>query len=360
MNAQLKEHALVAEGASSISSMDIMLNDEAMNRVMNLAKVMASSKISIPQHLRGSEGDCFAVVMQAAAWGMNPFAVAQKTHVINGALGYEAQLVNAVIITRAPVKDRLNFEWFGDFSKINGKESKSAEHGVKVWATMQGEDEPRLLELTMAQVGPVRNSPLWVADPRQQLAYLAIKRWSRLYCPDVILGVNSVDDLEEPPVVDVTPEKPKEHAGSANLKSRLQGKGKAATVVEGNATAVPSFDLTGFLTAVQAAHSLDELKKLAGSVPKDLAPELANQVNDAYKARKAELSQPPQPQAMPDSSIEAIIKEFDAAPDQDALDKLCDTRMTPFTGQMTEAQIDQLNDSYQDNLNRVNAQVNAQ
>ena len=219
---------------------------------------------------------------------------------------------------------------------------------------MRGENEPRILELTMAQVGPVRNSPLWVADPRQQLAYLAIKRWSRLYCPDVILGVNSVDDLEEPPpVVDVTPEKPKEHVGSANLKSRLQGKGKAATVVEGNATAVPAFDLTGFTNAVQVAQSLDELKKVGESVPKGLPVDIGNQINDVYKKRKAELSQP---QAMPDTSIAEIIKEFDGAPDQETLDKLCDTRMTPFTGQMTEAQIDRLNDSYQDNLNRVNAQ----
>lgn len=353
MNAQLKEHALVTEGAGSISSMDIMMNDEAMNRLMSLAKVMSTTKITIPKHLQGNEGDCLAVVMQAALLGMNPFAVAQKTHVINGVLGYEAQFVNAVIITRAPVKDRLNFEWFGDFSKINGKESKSADHGIKVWATMRGEDEPRLLELTMAQVGPVRNSPLWVADPRQQLAYLAIKRWSRLYCPDVILGVNSVDDMEEPPVVDVTPEKPKEHAGSANLKNRLKGQGKNATVVEGNATTVPAFDLTGFKTAVHAAQSLDELKKVAASVTAGLPDDIANQVNDIYRTRKAELSQP---QAMPDSSIEAIIKEFDAAADQDALDKLCDTRMSPFTSQMTEAQIDRLNDSYQDNLNRVNAQ----
>ena len=34
-----------------------------------------------------------------------------------------------------------------------------------------------------------RNSTLWADDPRQQLAYLAVKRWARLYCPEVILGV---------------------------------------------------------------------------------------------------------------------------------------------------------------------------
>ncbi|HAU6479257.1 TPA: recombinase RecT, partial [Citrobacter freundii] len=43
----------------------------------------------------------------------------------------------------------------------------------------------------------VRNSTLWASDPRQQLAYLAVKRWARLYCPDVILGVYSADEVEE-------------------------------------------------------------------------------------------------------------------------------------------------------------------
>lgn len=52
---------------------------------------------------------------------MNPFAVAQKTHLVNGVLGYEAQLVNAVITTCAPVVDRLHYEWFGEWEKVIGK-----------------------------------------------------------------------------------------------------------------------------------------------------------------------------------------------------------------------------------------------
>ncbi|HFQ7099962.1 TPA: recombinase RecT, partial [Citrobacter freundii] len=34
-----------------------------------------------------------------------------------------------------------------------------------------------VLMLSQAQV---RNSTLWASDPRQQLAYLAVKRWARL------------------------------------------------------------------------------------------------------------------------------------------------------------------------------------
>ena len=68
--------------------------------------------------------------------------------------------------------------------------------GIIIRARLKGEDEPRELDLLLAQAR-VRNSPLWADDPRQQLAYLAVKRWARLYCPDVILGVYTPDELEE-------------------------------------------------------------------------------------------------------------------------------------------------------------------
>ncbi|HCS5808456.1 TPA: recombinase RecT, partial [Escherichia coli] len=69
--------------------------------------------------------------------------------------------------------------------------------GVRVQATLRGESKPRVLELLLAQAR-TRNSTLWADDPRQQLAYLALKRWARLYCPEVILGVYTRDELDEP------------------------------------------------------------------------------------------------------------------------------------------------------------------
>ena len=79
------------------STTDLMLNESAMNNMYRMAQTMADGRATVPSHLQGNVADCMAVVMQAALWRMNPFAVAQKTHVVSGTLGYEAQLVNAVV-----------------------------------------------------------------------------------------------------------------------------------------------------------------------------------------------------------------------------------------------------------------------
>lgn len=201
------------------SSASLILDSVSMDSMMRLAEIMAKGRSTIPEHLRGNSADCAAVVMQAVQWRMNPFAVAQKTHLVNGTLGYEAQLVNAVIQSSGVAQDRFAYEWYGPWEKIIGKtkvitmpakgDKKEYQFrvpdygmqdenglGVRVSCTLKGESVPRVLELLLVQAS-VRNSPLWATDPKQQLAYLAVKRWTRLYAPDVILGVYTPDELEE-------------------------------------------------------------------------------------------------------------------------------------------------------------------
>ncbi|KVP59310.1 hypothetical protein WJ91_12610 [Burkholderia ubonensis] len=182
---------------SNFSSTSLVLSDDAMERMLRIADLMAGGRTTIPKHLQGNEGDCFAVCMQAMQWGMNPFAVAQKTHLVNGTLGYEAQLIIAVLNASPALATRLDFGWSENWKGVNGKTDKSDDHWAEVWATLKGEAQPRIRHVSMAEVGDVRNSPNWVADPKQQLAYLTAKRWGRLHAPDVILGVYTPDELQD-------------------------------------------------------------------------------------------------------------------------------------------------------------------
>lgn len=253
---------VIADQAYSPSQ--IALDDTLFNQCHRLAQIMASGACTVPKHLQGNVGDCFAIVGQALRWGFDPYAVAQKTHLVNGTLGYEAQLIIAVINGKAPIVGRLKFDYFGDWSKVKGKDDKSDDVGVVVSATMQGDDEPTTLSLSMAQVGTVRNSPLWTADPRQQLAYLAAKRWARLHCPDVVLGLYSPDEIEprEKPK-DVTPPRTK-HAGTTSIKDRIAAK-KAPTAEVVDAE-VDCFDIEPKRQEIAQATTLEQLNALGKDI----------------------------------------------------------------------------------------------
>ncbi|WP_210466963.1 RecT family recombinase [Pantoea ananatis] len=190
----------------NVSTAAAIFSPEGLMRLQQFAQIMAEGAATVPQHLRGKTADCLAVTMQAAQWGMNPFAVAQKTHIVNGTLGYEAQLVNAVVSSSSLLASRINYNWSGDWTKCSGKNDKSPDLTVTVSAVLRGEAEPRELTISMAQAG-VRNSPLWEQDPKQQLAYLCTKRWARLHAPDVLLGVYTPDELDDTPrgERDITP-----------------------------------------------------------------------------------------------------------------------------------------------------------
>ncbi|QQC81909.1 recombinase RecT [Acinetobacter bereziniae] len=309
-----------------LTAFDIMMNPEIMDRFERIASVMASSKFAVPKHLQGNTGDCLAIIMQSAQWQMDPFAVAQKTHQINGVLGYEAQLVNAVITNRAPITGRLNFEWYGDWAKINGKEDKSWDKGIKVWATLKGETSPREIDISMGQVGSVRNSPLWVSDPRQQLAYLAIKRWSRLYTPDVILGVYTPDEIAEREELDVTPAQSmvKKHQGSSGLKAQMAEREQSQETVIDMA---PIFDVEGLINQINALSTIEELKALAKTIPADLGEPAKTNISTAYANRK---------------NYVQLLVDLDGADTIELINSIMAERFEPNTSSMSDEQIDEV------------------
>jgi hypothetical protein len=193
---------IIEQVSSSASSLALITSDGNMNRVMKMAEMMASSRVTVPKHLQGSVGDCAAIVIQATNWGMNPFAVAQKTHLVNGVLGYEAQLVNAAIKASNAIKSAFSYEY-----KDEGGSGANAFISCRVGAVLNGQQDITWGEWLASASVTTKNSPLWKTNVKQQMGYLQVKNWSRLYCPEAILGVMTKEELEDMPQEekDITP-----------------------------------------------------------------------------------------------------------------------------------------------------------
>lgn len=167
-----------------------LLDGDSMDKMVRLAEQMAASTVSVPDHLRGKVGDCLAIVTQAMLWNMNPFAVAQKTHLVSGRLGYEAQLVIAVVMNSGAIRGAFRYEYRGEGNSLE----------CRCGAVLRSDTEVTWGEWLRSLDVTTKNSPLWKTNPRQQLGYLQAKNWSRLHVPGAILGVYSVDELEDSPL----------------------------------------------------------------------------------------------------------------------------------------------------------------
>lgn len=309
---------------STMTASNAVFNPQALGQLTSFANLMADSVVSVPAHFVGKPADCMAVVMQAMQWGMNPYAVAQKTHIVNGTLGYEAQLVNAVVTSSNTVRGRFHYEYTGDWSKCTTSKEvtvkKPAKGGgtydkvervrgwgdqdevglsIRVGAVLRGEEEITWGEPVYLSSVAIRNSPLWATNPKQQIAYLAVKYWARLYCPEVILGVYTPDEFDAPqPRVerDVTPPA----TSAAGVNSLINGKKPEKEIQTSDRT--PEDVLTGFTSAASKADSVELLDLIfnGGTWPDGkkrpgardaLTDKWLEMATDVYNIRRDELNE---------------------------------------------------------------------
>lgn len=240
MNALVEQKTSVNSIAMAQSTGGTKMAPQNLGEVVRFAEVMARADIAIPKHLQDNPGACLAVTMQAMQWEMSPFAVAQKSYLVNGIIAYEAQLISAVINTRAGLSKRPSLTFSGEGAmrrcSVVGEFADGSVH--------QYESPP------IGSISP-KNSPLWKTDPDQQLGYYSIRAFGRRHCPEVILGVYDRDEVEAP-IRDVGPK-----AAVSSISERL-----AASRTE--ATASPA---TAIIDHVEAEMAEDKATEAAEAEP---------------------------------------------------------------------------------------------
>ena len=156
-----------------------------MTEAMRLADMMATAKL-VPKDLQKSPADCLMVIQQAIRWDMDPFAVAQECSVIQGKLMHSGKLVAAVVNSRGNLIERLSFTYDGTGdARI-----------VTVSGRLQGEASARTVSVRLGEAKT--NNRVWQTQPDQQLAYHGARVWARRHTPELMLGVYSPEEFDEP------------------------------------------------------------------------------------------------------------------------------------------------------------------
>lgn len=162
---------------------------EGIERIAALMAKMGT----MPAHVQSKPADCFRIVVQAAKWGMDPFAVAECTALVHGRLCYEGKLVAAVLHVTGAIEGRLEYD-------IQGKGQAAS---ITITGTPRG-GKPQILRGTVQEWKTTHNGSPWEKQPETMLVYRGTRQWARLYAPEALLGVYTPDEIEEPRTVEAT------------------------------------------------------------------------------------------------------------------------------------------------------------
>lgn len=164
---------------------------ESFRESYKLASVFAKSSL-VPQQYQGRTEDCAIAVDMAERMGVTPLMVMQNLYVVKGKPSWSGQACMSFIKAK-----------YGDAMPVYTGERGTDSRGCYVRVrTPEGEViEGTEVTIAMAKAEGWMNNSKWKNMPEQMLAYRAAAFFARVYCPEILMGVQvegEVEDMEHP------------------------------------------------------------------------------------------------------------------------------------------------------------------
>lgn len=157
------------------------------------AKLFASSPL-VPAHI-GDGGstkglaNCYIALVLAKQMGENPLVVMQNIYIVHGRAGWSASYMIAKANASGIFKGVIRFSFSG--------EGKNLECTAKAILKDTGEEVSTTVGMAMAEAEGWTKNAKYKSMPRQMLTYRAATFLVRTYCPQVMLGYRTADEVED-------------------------------------------------------------------------------------------------------------------------------------------------------------------
>lgn len=160
--------------------------------VARQAEAWARSTI-IPAAYQGKPSNCLVAIEMSHRTGVPVLAVMQNLHVIQGKPSWSAQF----LIAAANASGRFSPLRY----RFHGEEGKDT-WGCRVVATdlRNGEElvgSPVTMAMAAAEGWSTKAGSKWKTMPEQMLRYRAAAFWARAYAPELAVGLQTVEEVED-------------------------------------------------------------------------------------------------------------------------------------------------------------------
>lgn len=192
------EEAAHAKGMEELTQARGMDNPYVLTHAYNVAIAFAGSKL-VPPHFQGDVDSCLIAIFQAKRMQEDPLAFMQNSFVVGGRFGYGAPY----LIARARLQG-FTFDWNIERDEevmvdLPAK-GRSRQPNIIVTCTLLQDGERvgvEAVDLWMAHADGWTKNPKYKSMPERMLKYRSATWALRLYAPEVILGMQTVEELED-------------------------------------------------------------------------------------------------------------------------------------------------------------------
>ena len=168
----------------------MLMDSGKFEHMQRVAQMFSQSRSLVPAHYRGSIADCLIATQMAVRLGVDPMMFMQNTYLVHGRPGMEAKLTIALINKRGPFKGPIMYEYIGEGdSRTCRAYAVVKETGAEVSYTMT-------VKVAKA-AGWWESNNNWKTITDLMLSYRAATYLGRLYCPEVLMGLQTVDELKD-------------------------------------------------------------------------------------------------------------------------------------------------------------------
>jgi len=163
-------------------------NVQLFEHAQRVAKMFAASTM-VPDTYRDNTGNCMIAFNLANRMNMDPFMLMKHTYIVHGKPGFEGKFIIALVNQSgrfAPLKFRMDGE--GD------------DYGCTAYTTEKTTGDeiegPKVTRKMVKEEGWTKNSK-WRTMEDLMFRYRAASFFGNLYCPDLLMGMQSREELED-------------------------------------------------------------------------------------------------------------------------------------------------------------------
>ena len=158
---------------------------QSFESAQRIAASLADSAL-VPNAYRGQAGlpNCIVAIEIANRMGMSPFQVMQNLNVIHGRPSWSSQFIIGLI------------QGSGRFEGFTYNETADSCQCVAVLKTTREQVSGPKITMDMAKREGWTKNTKWSTMPQTMLRYRAASAFGRFHIPDLILGIQSVEENE--------------------------------------------------------------------------------------------------------------------------------------------------------------------